>query len=431
MVTLNRYKIIFLWTRNILVLKGFSIYFIAGSLNKAIPFLLLPIITRYLSPTEFGIWAIYQVLISFIIPFIGLNSPINITRNFFKVECSEIAEIIGNLMIMVSALMTLTLLALSLLFLFIDSFLGIPQSWIYVLPVIGFVSMINQYNLVVLRNRECPKTYGGFEIGRTAINFGIAVYLIVVLEQGWESMVWGVLIANMIFSVLSVLNLKKNGYLIWNYNSKRITEILHISLPLLPHALSGMIISLSDRLFIDSMLGKSYVGLYAVAYTFGAIVYLFTESFNKAWSPWMYRQLADISPEKKVKIIKLTYLYYLAIVLLALLITALSYFLINTLFDVNYQTSKNYVLWIAVGMAIQGMYFMVFPYLVHIGKTQFIGLFTGLAALTNLLGNYILINANGVVGAAQSTAISYMVMFIGVWWYSNRVYPMPWFTLKT
>ena len=69
---------------------------------------------------------------------------------------------------------------------------------------------------------------------------------------------------------------------------------------------------------------------------------------------------------------------------------------------------------------------MVFPYLVYVGKTQFLGVMTVIAAGVNLLANYLLVNANGAVGAAQATLLSFVILHLGVWWYSSRIYPMPW-----
>ena len=96
----------------------------------------------------------------------------------------------------------------------------------------------------------------------------------------------------------------------------------------------------------------------------------------------------------------------------------------------SYHGAKEYVLWTALGYAAFGMYTMVFPYLVFIGKTKFLGVITFGSAGINLVGNYILIKLNGPVGAAQATFISYLICFISVWWYSNKIFPMPW-RLKT
>ena len=88
------------------------------------------------------------------------------------------------------------------------------------------------------------------------------------------------------------------------------------------------------------------------------------------------------------------------------------------------------MIWVAFGYALRGMYMMRFPYLVHMGRTSFLGILTAVSAIINLIANYILIQNNGAIGAAQATLLSFAIQLIGVWWYTNRIYPMPWLDIK-
>lgn len=98
----------------------------------------------------------------------------------------------------------------------------------------------------------------------------------------------------------------------------------------------------------------------------------------------------------------------------------------------EYHGAFVYVIWIALGYAFFGMYTLIFPYGVHVGKTSYLGITTFCVAIINLVANYYLIKINGPLGAAQATLISYVFMFISVWIYSNRLYSMPWIeVLKT
>jgi Na+-driven multidrug efflux pump len=49
-----------------------------------------------------------------------------------------------------------------------------------------------------------------------------------------------------------------------------------------------------------------------------------------------------------------------------------------------------------------------------------------IAAIVNLIANYVLISKFGAVGAAQATLLSFVVQYVGVWWYANQIFPMPW-----
>lgn len=412
--------------RNMQAVKSSFIYFTASGINKGIPFLLLPILTRYLSPEQFGIWSIFQVFIAFSIPMIGMAMHLNITRSFFTLEKEELAKLISNLFVSLFLTTNVFIFLLSLLVVFGILQLDIEHGWFYALPIIAFTNMINQFNLTILRNCHKAVTYGGFEIGNTLLNIGIALMLIVLYGFEWKGMVIGVAMSNILFSLFSILYIIKTGYFKLNVSSDTIKKIFVVSLPLLPHAIGSVVINLSDRLFIDQMIGKEAVGLYTVGFTFGMIVLLFTDSFNKAWSPWMYKQLANITDDKKKKIVNFTYAYIFAVGMLAVIVTLASYFLLEFMVDQRYYNAKEFIAWVALGYAVQGVYFMVFPYLVHVGKTNFLGVMTLIAAVINLVANYFLIKMNGAVGAAQATIIAYFIMVAGVWKFSNTIYPMPW-----
>jgi len=401
-------------------------YLLASIIRRGIPFFLLPVLTRYLDPAEFGVWSIYQLLIMFAVPVVGMNSHNNITRNFFKYNQTVIATIVFNLIIILITTTSIFLIIITIITFFSDNFFNIPIRWLFTLPIIGFMNMCNQFNLTLLRNRNKSITYGFYEVGHILINLLVALILIVIYTYGWEGMATGILWANIIIGIISIFHIYQSGYLKFNIDKNTIKEILTISLPLVPHAIGGIVIGMSGRLFIDRMVDSEAVGIYSVGFTFGMIVLLFTDSFNKAFSPWLYKQLANITDDKKKRIVKFTYLYNIVVLLLALFITMASYILIKFMIAENYEGAEEYILWIAIGYAIQGMYMMVFPYLVHVGKTNFLGFMTFIAALVNVLANYFLIKLNGPIGAAQSTCISFGVMYLGIWWYSNKIFPMPW-----
>jgi Na+-driven multidrug efflux pump len=108
------------------------------------------------------------------------------------------------------------------------------------------------------------------------------------------------------------------------------------------------------------------------------------------------------------------------------MITGASYFVLPYMVTAEYLGASQFIMWVSLGYAFRGMYTMVFPYLVHVARTSFLGVITAAVALLNLPLNYILIKGNGVVGAAQATLICFIVSFVCVWWYANRVCPMPW-----
>ena len=93
------------------LLKNSFIYILGDVLNKAVPFFMLPILTRYLTPEDYGIIATFTVLVSFLMVFTGLSIHGSISVNFFKMEKEELKIFIGNCLIILNISSDLGLIA--------------------------------------------------------------------------------------------------------------------------------------------------------------------------------------------------------------------------------------------------------------------------------------------------------------------------------
>jgi O-antigen/teichoic acid export membrane protein len=220
--------------------------------------------------------------------------------------------------------------------------------------------------------------------------------------------------------------MKMRGYIVFHPDKKEIKAILTLSLPLIPHVLGSIIIAISDRLFIEKMVSLEMVGIYSVGYMFGMVVMLFTDAFIKAWNPWFFKNMTDPTPEQKRTIVKYSYLYIATIFVLAILISFVAGILLPYVVDEKYQSAKQFILWIAIGYAFQGIYKIFFPYLVHLNRTSFLAFSTVTAAIINLILNYVLIEKYGAIGAAYATIIAFCVSGFLVFWYQKRMIEMPW-----
>src|SRR5688572_506180 len=100
--------------RSSTLLRGFSVYFGTSVANRALPFLLLPVLTAYLTPEEYGLMSLYQAVLAVATPILGMNMGVNITRIFFTRPKEEIAQTITailSILALTSITITIGLLA--------------------------------------------------------------------------------------------------------------------------------------------------------------------------------------------------------------------------------------------------------------------------------------------------------------------------------
>jgi len=407
------------------VIKDSIIYLTTSSINRLIPFLLLPIMTKYLLPEEYGLLSVYMLFITLFTAFIGMNMHLNISKNFFQVSKDKMAIIVGNIFILL--LITFGIYFFAVLFFAPKHVFSIPFKWFLFIPIISLLMMINVINKTILRNEGKALLFGGFEISHSVINMGVTLILLIIYALGWYAQVYGLLLSYAIFFIVGLGYIKKHNYIVLKYDKAVFRNLLKVSLPLIPHVLGGVLLTMSDRIFIEKMIDLETVGVYSVGYTFGMIVLLFSQSFIKAWNPWFYKKLASPSDKNKRLIVRYSYLYIIGILVLSLFVAFFGSYILPYFVDEAYHQAAKYIFWISIGYSMFGVYQIFFPYLVHIEKTSFLAISTTIAAISNLILNYVCIKSFGAIGAAYATFLSYFLLFLLVSVYTQTHYKMPWF----
>ncbi len=406
--------------------KNTFIYTGSSVINKAIPFFLLPIMTRYLTPTDYGIVATFNVLLAMVAVFVGLSMNGAISVNFFKLNKEELKKYVGNVFFILFTSFILVYFIACVLRSSLSFFTKIPENWIPTTVIVALFTSFCGVNMVLWQVEQKALPYGLFQISSTILNVSLSLIFVVLLKRGWQGRLWGVIITSVIFGLLNIFVLHKRKYIKVSFNKRYIKDALFFGVPLIPHALGAWITTGIDRIFINSMVGIAATGIYTVGYQIGMIIGLLAISFNLAWAPFLYEKLKENNYSTKIKIVKFTYLYNICIILAALALSFIAPYFLKFFVSKNFYFAYKYVLWISLGYAFNGMYFMVVNYIFYVKKTYILAWVTFTSAGINILLNYFFIKANGAIGAAQATTITYFLQFIMVWILSAKVYKMPW-----
>lgn len=416
--------------KNIKFLGVFSIYMGSSLLNAAIPFLLLPIFTYYLSPSDFGEISMFSVLGGFIMPFIGFSSLGVISREYFNLDKLLFGQYLGNIF---NALFV-SIIPISIVLYFcsdiISKLTGLSITNIWLCMVFSLFTYLLNSILIIWQVQSKAKEYGFFQVGQTIFNIGLSLVLIIWLKLGFEGRIYSQVISAIIFGSVGFYIIKKYIGLNLKFNSSFFIDALTFGIPLIPHTLGAILISLSDRLFITNLIGIEATGLYSVGYSIGSIIGFIEHSFNLAYAPWLFNKLNLNDSLVKIKIVQFTYLYFIFILFLVLFLTLLVPFVFDNFIDKKFENAQIYVFWISLSFAFSGMYKMVTNYIFYIKKTYILAWVTFFSAIINLILNYFFIIKFGPVGVAIATALTSFIFFAFTWFISNRLFNMPWGSLK-
>jgi len=81
------------------LIKSLSIYTMTSLVNAGLPFLLLPVLTKYLSVEEYGLLAIIQVFISLTLPLITVNIMSTMQLEYHKLNKEDFATLVSSVLL--------------------------------------------------------------------------------------------------------------------------------------------------------------------------------------------------------------------------------------------------------------------------------------------------------------------------------------------
>ncbi|HWV71404.1 MAG TPA: oligosaccharide flippase family protein [Pseudosphingobacterium sp.] len=411
--------------------KSSLIYALVDSINKAIPFFLLPILTYYLTPVDYGIATNYNVFISILLVFVGLSVQGAISVNFHKVTQVELRKYISNAIIVISIALLVTISIVAFLKPYLINFLKIPVYYLYFGCIVAYFQAITAINMVLWQLQEKPLLFGIYQLSQTSINVLLSLLFIIYYRYGWKGRVDAQNFSAVIYGVLSIFIIYKRGYFQFSFKRAYLNDVVIFTLPLIPHALSIWIRSAIDRVYITNLVGSYETGIYATGFQFGLLVSFLTLAFNNAFVPFLYKRLEtqDLQLLERIKrqLVKITYIYILGILMMSGVLTLISYYVINHFLSQEYVRAKEFVSWAILAQAFQGMYLMVANYIFYRKKTAKLAYITFSCSLLQACLSYFCIKQLGAIGGAYSTVVVSLVNFLAVWAYSSNVYKMPWF----
>ena len=412
-------------------LGGAGIYLFSNILNAVVPFILLPILTRYLTPEEYGEVAIFQTLLGLLGAFVGMTFVGAANRKFYdsNLEKSELAEFIGTCVQLISIS---ALLVFSVFFLFRSNFsewLSLKPSYVLFAVFVSFCTVIIALRLGQWQVQKKAIKYGVFQISQSLLNMLLSLLLVVVLLKGVAGRIDAQIVAGLAFVLVAFILLKKDGLLkvaIWRKDY--LAEALRFGIPLMPHLAGGFLLNSVDRFVINDVMGLAEAGIYMVAVQITMAIAVVFDAINKAYVPWLFEKLKVNNFKEKQQIVKLTYLWYLVIALGVLFAFYIGPWLVVFIAGEKYAQAGEVVGWLALGQGFQGMYLMVTNYIFFSKKTGLLSLVSIGSGLLNLVLLIVLVHILGLQGAAMAFALSMCARFVLTWLVAQKHHPMPWFS---
>jgi O-antigen/teichoic acid export membrane protein len=406
--------------------KHSAIYGLGGLVSRILAVLLLPLYTTYLDEADYGRVETLVALTAVLVTLLRLGIGSAFFRFYF--DSTETAARLRVLRTSFWFTMSMSTLGLAAGWLLAPQIaaalnLGEDQDWLVRAAFVGLWAQMNYEQLTSLfRVEERSLAFVAASLTNVVLTIGATVVLVVVLDQG----ALGVIAGNFTGTLLVYFSLLgyRREQLGLTLDRALLRQMNRFGLPLVPSGLALWTLNFSDRFLLAHMAGQDDVGRYSLGVRVASAIVLLLFAFRTAWPAFAY-SIEDDREARRTYAFVLTYLLFAAS-WLALALGVLAPWLVRLLArDSGFWEGADVVAPLAFAGAFWGAYIVVAIGVGRTRRTQFNWVITGAAAALNVGLNLVLIPRYGIHGAAASAVAAFVVMFAGMTWWAQRVYPVP------
>ena len=388
------------------LMKNTIIIAIGKLSTQIISYLLLPLYTSQLDPSEYGNYDFICTLSVFLCPIITLLMEESMFRYLIDADSKVQRKKIITQTIIYTFFGTVLFTIIAAL---IMGF-GTDYTPMYITAIITFVisNILIGLSNALSRGLGKIKLYSvsNFILGISTIILNIV--FILSLNAGAEGLLWANTIANA-FTAIVILAILKLPKYIGKIDKPLMKDMIKYSVPLVPNSISWSIINMSDRIILTQMVSSAANGIYAMANKFPNIINVLYGYFYTAWKESAAKIVKEDNKNQYYNSIyhdAKRFLYAITICLIAVMPFAFPIF-INEAYDEAYVYIP--IVMIATYYSnLSSFYGGIFS---AYKDTKIMGTTTIVAAVINLVIDLLLVNWLKIYAACFSTLIANLIVY--------------------
>jgi O-antigen/teichoic acid export membrane protein len=402
--------------------KHSAIYGVGGLIQRIVAVLLLPLYTRFLTPSDYGAIEALVALTAIIFALLRAGIQSSFFRFYFRAETdSERLTIVRTSFWFTMGAATITLVAGEIFAPQVAHVLYKSDEHVDLVRAafVGLWATMNYDQLTALfRVEERSVSYSIASLTNVFVTIGMTILLVVVLDQG----PLGVLVGN--FSgtlvVYAVLLAYRRTQLGLEFDGRVFRNMIEWGMPLVPSVIALNAIDFADRFLLVRFKGQHELGLYAIGMRIAAALLFVLAAFRTAWPAFAYSIREDGEARRTYGFV-LTYVTFFSS-WAALALGLAAPWLVRLLTTPSFYKGAEVVPILSFAFVVFGAYVVVVTSIGRVGRRGSNWIITGIAAVIGVLLNFALIPAFGMIGAAVSMLLSYFVIFLGMTWKAQRVF---------
>jgi len=375
--------------------------------------LLLPLLTRYLTPAEYGNWVLFVAISSFLLPVLSFSLQDAVRMRFFELKGLSFVQFVLAAMIIGALGAFLGLVAIVVLPDALFSFTPFPAGWLWSTVVVAYLYSIFYMLLSVLQFQERKKQYLMVQLMQTVLTLSLSL-VFVLLDYGWRGVVVARIIGLLLANAWTIRKLIPELHVSLSHGlgKKPYVDLLRFGLLYLPAGVMPVLVPLTDRLFVAHMVGVAETSFFGIGGVFSQVLWLVVTGFIYAWQPLIFRSMSSQDRESKRNVGLVSVGYFLVLPVAGVVVWGIALLASEILVGPNFSKAKEYIGWLILAVVAQG-YFQFNQTFLHAKQQVKVMSFCSLVAIScNVVFNVYLIRKFGGIGAAWATSMSFAVAAI-------------------
>lgn len=384
---------------------------ISTIIRTSVGMITMPIFTRLLGPTQYGYYSVFVSWLTILTCIICLNVGSSMGTGLYKFK-DDYYKFRSSTLIE-GSLIALAFFSLFMIFQKpVLDFMGYSLSIFLVLITQAFFEYIcNFANLSWTYEKQAHKN-----LIMSAVSLTLTTVVSIIFVKRWwgESSdlylgrVLGVALPEILIGIVVWIALFKEKP--FGFNKEYWKYSLAFGFPLVFHTLSQQILGQSDRIMMGRLgVSGDQVGIYSFFYSFVAIMTAILNALNNSWCPFLYDRLDSKSYEDLNKKVA-NYVQVFSVLTIGFLM--LSREVVKIFANSDYWSGVSLIPILVLAVYSTYIYQFAVNYEFFNAKPKIVATGTVMAAVTNIILNFILIPRFGMYGAAIATLLSYIALAI-------------------
>lgn len=407
--------------------RNAAFYGAAMLASRAVSLIMLPLYTRALAPADYGVLQLLLLTMEVVALLVSAGAAAGVMRFFYRASTDDERHAVQwtalGLLAGLNALGTALVLAAAGP---VAAVALKDASWAPELRLAALTFALEPFvaiPMLSLQVRQRAREAMVASLVKLALQVTLNVTLLVVLHLGVRGAVLSACLTNLIMGAALTWRLRREVPMRFSWDAAR--NLRRFGLPYQFVTAGTFILTFGDRFFLQAARGATEVGLYALAYQFGFIVYTFCASpWLQAWTPRRHEQVRQPAAQRDAAYndgaLLLTVLIVTGVVGAALFATPA----LRIIAAPAYLGAAAYVPWIVSAYVLQA-WSETAQFGIDVSeRTVWATAATWVGTLVVLPAYALLIPRWGATGAAVATILAFAARAAAMYGFAQRLWPV-------